>query len=289
MSEIRDALSYVDPTDRETWVRMGMSVKAELGEEGFEIWDQWSAQADSYRPRDAKAVWRSIKPYGGVTGASLFAEARANGYTGEGRPLQPRTREHQVDEQEERRRAQARQKALSMISRAEYGWHQYLVNKGHANVHGLVLDDLLLVPMRDLSTGVVNSLQSITVDGQKKFLSGGRAKGSVFVIGSGKETYLCEGYATGLSVKAALDSLYRKARVVVCFSAANLAHVAKRLGGYVIADNDASGIGQKYAEQTGLPWWMPPTEGDANDFHLWSGERALAIALNELRRQKISA
>lgn len=264
-----------------------MAVRSDLGDEGFSIWDAWSAQADSYRPADAKAVWRSIKPHGGITIRTLYAEARSNGWEGEGRELAPVRRAANPENlaKEERRRRKAAHRAFQMVSEAEYACHPYLASKGHTAAQGLVLDGSLLVPMRDVQSNRINSVQTITADGQKKFLSGGKAKGSVFVLGSGSETYLCEGYATALSIKAALDSLYRKARVVVCFSAANIAHVALFTGDYVIADHDASGTGQRYAERSGLPWWMPPIEGDANDFHMWSGLRALATGLNELRRQ----
>ena len=47
-----------------------MAVKSELGDGGFEIWDTWSQQDDSYRPADARAVWRSIGPGGGITVAT---------------------------------------------------------------------------------------------------------------------------------------------------------------------------------------------------------------------------
>src|SRR3546814_7594504 len=76
----------------------------------------------------------------------------------------------------------------------------------------------------------------------------------------------CEGYATALSIQAALKRLYRRASVVVCFSASNLAHVAKSLGGRVVADHDESGTGERAARETGLQWCMPPDVGtDAND------------------------
>jgi putative DNA primase/helicase len=35
--------------DRELWVRVGMAIKSELGEDGFNLWDEWSRAADNYR------------------------------------------------------------------------------------------------------------------------------------------------------------------------------------------------------------------------------------------------
>ena len=77
---IREALSFVPAHDREIWVRMGMAIKSELGEDGFELWDAWSQQADSYNSRDGRDVWKSIRANGKVTIATLFHEAKPNGY-----------------------------------------------------------------------------------------------------------------------------------------------------------------------------------------------------------------
>lgn len=286
---IREALSFVSPADRETWVRMGMAIRSELGDAGFDIWDAWSQQDESYRPASARAVWRSFKGRG-ITIGTLYAEARRNGWRGEGRAERVdhaavRARRRQEAADERRRRMEAQRKALTMIRQATMQSHPYLARKGFPKEEALVLNGLLVIAMRDVDTYQLNSVQTIDESGAKKFLAGGKAKGSVFVLGNRGESYLCEGYATALSVRAALQSLYRQARVVVCFSAANLAFVAKRVRGFVVADHDASGTGEKYAMQTGLPWWMPPDVGqDANDYMLAHGVRALASELNGLRR-----
>lgn len=181
---------------------------------------------------------------------------------------------------EAERREQAARKAAEIVARCEYGTHPYLVHKGFPNTIGLIdTDGRLVVPMRDFKNyRRINSVQWINDSGEKKFLPGGAAKGSVFMVGSGREQWLVEGFATGLSVREALRVLYRPARVVVCFSAGNLLHVASRLHGtrFVIADNDVSSTGQCIAKETGLPWTMPPLIGyDANDFHQREGISAL--------------
>ncbi len=80
---IRDALRYLPADcDREPWVRMGMAIKSELGDAGFDIWNEWSQGGESYDPRDAKDVWRSIKAGGKVTIGTLFHEAKAHGWPG---------------------------------------------------------------------------------------------------------------------------------------------------------------------------------------------------------------
>jgi putative DNA primase/helicase len=93
-----------------------------------------------------------------------------------------------------------------------------------------------------------------------------------------RERWLCEGYASGLSARAALRDMGRDSQVIVCFSAGNLVHVAPhvRRPALVMADNDESGAGRRAAEESGLPWVMPPDVGcDANDWHQRYGLRAL--------------
>ena len=94
----------------------------------------------------------------------------------------------------------------------------------------------LLVPMRHHRSGKLQSLQSITPEGGKRFFPGGAASKAAFNIGRSQVTWYCEGYATGLSVRAALERLYRRDQVVICFSAHNLPVVAEP-GGYVVADH----------------------------------------------------
>jgi putative DNA primase/helicase len=81
---------------------------------------------------------------------------------------------------------------------------------------------------------------------------------------------LCEGYATALSIRAALNAIKARYTLFVCFSANNLGRIAKTLPkGLVVADNDASLTGERVARETGWPYFMPPTVGhDFNDLHL---------------------
>lgn len=180
------------------------------------------------------------------------------------------------------RHARARQDATRLIRDCQRGTHVYLASKGFPAAQGLVHSSGdLVIPMRDFKDyGVINTAQRIGLDGSKLFLPGGKAKGSVFVIvkGAWRERWLCEGYATGLSLQKALLDLRRQAEVIVCFSAGNLQHVAPMVKqpAFVMADNDESKAGEKAAIATGLPWVMPPMVGhDANDWHQEFGTRSL--------------
>jgi putative DNA primase/helicase len=134
---------------------------------------------------------------------------------------------------EARKHAQAAQKASLALCSAELAQHAYLVKKGFPKAVGLVLDDNLLIPMRDYKTNAIISLQSVNQAGEKKFMPGGRAKGAVLRLGpkNADTTWLVEGYATALSVQMGFKALYREDAVLVCFSANNLQYVAERVGG----------------------------------------------------------
>lgn len=99
--------------------------------------------------------------------------------------------------------------------------HDYLTCKG-IQPHGAKIEgDKLLIPMRD-TAGTVHSLQTITPDGTKMFMSGGRVKGCYFGIGKPKGALIvCEGFATGASIHECTGHA-----VAVAFNAGNLEAVA---------------------------------------------------------------
>ena len=102
--------------------------------------------------------------------------------------------------------------------------HDYLTRKG-IQPHGAKIEgDKLLIPMRD-TTSTIHSLQTITPDGIKMFMSGGRVKGSYFDIGKPKGVLIvCEGFATGASIHECTGHA-----VAVAFNAGNLEAVALAL------------------------------------------------------------
>ena len=89
IDRIREALQFIDPSDRETWLRMGMAIKSELADAGFDVWEAWSLQAESFNGKDARDVWKSIRAGGKVTIGTLFYEAKANGWRDDGMHQKP--------------------------------------------------------------------------------------------------------------------------------------------------------------------------------------------------------
>ena len=208
--------------------------------------------------------------------------------------------------------------AQAMIARATFAPHPYLERKGFPNEQGLTLDDKLLITMRDIESGEVCAVQAIDPDGAKKFQPGGcRASDTVHIMGPGFADvwFWCEGYVTALAIRAGLASMSRTDdRIVACFSSGQLGAMAGHYGrgiSLVVADNDmfrcrnrdckaawdeprdacpecGGGVqppaGETAAKKTGLPWWSPDSHGDANDFYLREGVRALGRELIYLIR-----
>ena len=122
--------------------------------------------------------------------------------------------------------AAARAKAAKLWERARPAdnSHPYLVRK-RVGAYGIRrLRDMLLIPARDVN-GVLQTIQFISADGSKRFLTGGRISGGYCAIGKPIDSLLvAEGYATAASLFAATGRA-----VAVCFSAGNMLAVAREL------------------------------------------------------------
>lgn len=314
LAAIQAALTYIPAHDRETWLRVGMALKSELGEAGFPVWNDWSATADSYKPGDAKDVWRSVNGSGGVNIATLFHLAKENGYRADLPRPEPRVRavaSHTTGSEDKAdRQAKAAAKALTLWESAPpCAEHPYLTGKGvlahgvrvfqgELTIGGQNCRGNLLIPLRD-SVGTVRSLQFLTDDGQKRFLPGGAKQGHFFLIpgeACGPSRWLvCEGYATGASLHEATGL-----PVAVAFDAGNLLAVAKSLREQypeaalvICADNDTATTGnpglRKAADAAravgGLlaaPVFADPHTGtDFNDLHRAAGLEAVKAAVEQ--------
>jgi putative DNA primase/helicase len=198
-----------------------------------------------------------------------------------------RQRERVFAAEQLKRQREAADIAERYIDEAALSTHPYLARKGFPDLVGLVHSQKLLVPVRD-SNGHVISAQLIAENGEKRFLPGGRTRGGIHRLGvlpfKARKTVLCEGYATGLSLDAALHRLPGPHAVIVCFSARNLELVAETFPHAVIAaDNDRSATGEETAKRTGLKWTMPyEVASDFNDVHQNMGLHVVVERMREV-------
>lgn len=200
--------------------------------------------------------------------------------------------------EEKRRQAQdAAAIAERLVAAASMQTHEYLASKGFPDEAVLVAEaeavikiaGKYLVPEGGKSAIVmparigtsIRSVQLIWEAGSKKFLVNGETSGASHRIATGRDSWLCEGFATGLSLRTVLKSLRHQATILCCFSASNIEKVASHAQGrtFIAADNDKPieqfdglGTGEFYARRSRIPFFMPPTLGDDfNDFHQRDG------------------
>jgi hypothetical protein len=146
----------------------------------------------------------------------------------------------------------------------------------------------LVVPLYD-ADGTLSSLQYIDAEGGKLYHPGGQTGGKFWWLGSMDEPgtiYIAEGFATAATIHQATHR-----PVVVAYSASNLVPVVEAMRVLhptsdlvVVADNDKSGVGQRYAEQAcakhGARMVMPPILGDVNDY-AQSGHDLTALLIQQ--------
>lgn len=190
--------------------------------------------------------------------------------------------------------------------------HAYLDKKGFPDELGLVHDDprecfpksrfgdalahalpegggpFLIIPGR--VGGKLVTVQFITTTGEKKNILKGVMNGASHRIATGRDTWVCEGIGTALTVRAALRLLGANATVLSAFSASNVGKVAESIAGSRIAADsdrpvetlDNQGAGEFYARRSGRRWVMPAAIEDFNDQHQREGIRAVALRLREI-------
>lgn len=227
------------------------------------------------------------------------------------RPVDKRKATEQIERdrrQREERQERAAKTAEVLARKSRPGMHPYLSRKGFSAERAPVLSaaDVEAIGGRYLVAGEkaivlparigdrIVSAQIIWEDGTKKFLAGGRMDGASFRVSPGRETWVCEGFATALSLRGALRAMNRQDGVLVGFSAYGVGVVAKALQGrvWIATDNDKPmpqfgglGTGEHWAREAGKPYAMPPELGtDINDMHRSEGVYAVIALLKETIR-----
>lgn len=165
-------------------------------------------------------------------------------FTDEERREWVRKREADKKKRDEEIKAQheaAAVKAKAIWARAERGDHPYLTRKGIAGIGSRVVKGALVVPA--YKSGEIVSLQFISGEGRKRFLTDGEIEGAYASINTSRDfsrIFICEGYATGSTIHAKTGS-----PTIVAFNAGNLAPVAEAIRAkypnselIIAADND---------------------------------------------------
>ncbi len=207
----------------------------------------------------------------------------------------------QRDSEQAKRNADAAARAYKWFDAAPLCTsHPYLTTKGVQPYDIRQSGARLLIPLYD-STGILHSLQTITPDGDKRFLTGGRVKGCFHSItGPDGVLLICEGYATGASLHEATGHA-----VAVAFNAGNLETVALDLHAQypdvkivIAADDDDQtkgnpGMAKARAAAAAVGGYLavpdfganrPAKATDFNDLHQHSGLDAVKRCIDDALR-----
>jgi putative DNA primase/helicase len=208
-------LQFIPGQDRETWISIGMALKSEFADRGFSMFDQWSKSADNYDSKSVVSVWKSFRG-GNTTIATLVHFAKANGWHKDSEeqpiPVVP-TKTKAPQECNFNTRNYGLSLWLSANKDDQYvASHQYAISKrigwaagaGRGVASGSIIgqqSDCIIVPIRNIDTNKIQSVQCINQSGIKQTFGG--IKGGALILGNtiDKKTpwYICEGWASAVS------------------------------------------------------------------------------------------
>jgi hypothetical protein len=306
----RDALFALDAgCPRNEWVSAGIAAKAAgLSEDDFL---EWSAGGANYGgERDARSVWRSIKPEGGIGSGTLFKMAMDVGWSDprarNGTPA-PRVAAAKPSKREEPRKPRTDLAATFDGYPAASADHPYIVAK-RGNPDGLRVvpaDDTstiggervagwLAVPVRSFD-GTLCTVQFVPPPGAGKKLNapGASFNDGFFVVGdiaTDGTLYVCEGIGQAWTCAKA----DYHAAAAVTFGAGRTRSIAKVLRKrfpaariVVVPDCGKETHAEEIAREIAAAWVeLPaskPTNYDVNDYEAEHGTEALADLLRAAR------
>jgi len=80
----KQALSFIDNTDRDSWIGVASAIHASFGEAGFQLFNEWSSSSSNYKgPEDCWKTFNSFKNNDGPTArtmATYYKEAMQYGW-----------------------------------------------------------------------------------------------------------------------------------------------------------------------------------------------------------------
>jgi putative DNA primase/helicase len=244
----------VDNVIMDRWVRVGTEDHPRK-QNGAYIFDGHKGALINFAVHDKHIVYKSEEPF--------VPDPKAN------------ERKLAAKQMQEQKQKNAADKAAFIMNNAVKKQHPYLLRKGFVD-KGCVWNGILVLPMR-INQNLVGC-QLITPDGTKRFLSGQKTKGASLVIDNKGQNILCEGFATGMSVRRAMKHLRERYTIHVCFSAGNMLEIASGMTDpLVIADNDPVGIAT--AKKIASRYWVGEAGEDFNDAEQRLGTAAVSESL----------
>ncbi len=242
--QAEEMLRFVDSHEREVWVQVGKALAAEFGDNAADVFTAWSERAANFNASACRSTWRScVRKPGGYTMGTLVKLALAGGYKFDRSSMPDLAEQQRLKAERERMRAEEAAKRARAAMDAEQvalmqwrealrgGLSDYVERKRIERPEScrFTPGGRLLVPMLRYDLPREQSLkgiQTITPQGSKKFTAGMSKLGTACRLGLvqvGEPVLLCEGWATGMSLRMAVD---RRLPVYVAFDAGNLCEVA---------------------------------------------------------------
>jgi len=239
------------------WIRVG-TVDHPKKKNGAYIYDGQTGAVINFAVHDKHIIYKPSTPYTPDPNAAA--------------------KRQQLHKERLERQDQAKRKAAYIVSSATKQPHPYMIRKGF-DMNFAVWKDMLVAPMR--IGNLLVGCQLIAADGVKRFLSGQITKGASLKIDNKGRDIVCEGLATGMSVRRALKHLRERYTIHICFSAGNMVEVAAGLKDpLVIADNDEMGV--RSAKKIASHCWLGEAGEDFNDAEQRIGTEAVAESLRGL-------
>lgn len=105
LNDLPTLLAHIPADDRETWIQVGMGLKAEFGDDAFSAFDSWSQTTSvdkNYSKSNCVAVWKSFK-LSGVSIGTTIKLACDNGWRPSKKELTAEDKKRLKKEAEERR------------------------------------------------------------------------------------------------------------------------------------------------------------------------------------------
>lgn len=292
-------------TPRPDWVETGMAAKdAGLT---FDDFDQWSAQAGNYDPRDCRDTWRSFKPGKGIGPGTLFKRAKEHGWT-DGATKAPPRRNNPKPTPSAPEKPKHTPAEVWKACEPATAQHGYIIRKGGRpeglrvyrgplKIAGYPMAGRLVIPARDAS-GTLQTLQFIDPerqsDGKGKLNLPGCPVAGWHTVGElkpGEHAYIVEGIGQAWTTHAATGCA-----ALVAFGSHNMERVAQaaQTAGarpVLVADRGKEEQAQETAERLHCAWVaMPddlPANGDINDIQAAEGIEAASAILAQVRQPEI--